>query len=206
MAKRLKAYRENKDTDDQNRHIRVNEKQADYVAAQLRQRLSQDLMAQTSDTALNRAFNMVSWPVSLATLSKKSSALESEMMERLTFFMDRQVMTGNDFKASLSGGEKQKLMIALVLLHKPDVLILDEITAALDEETGAELYGQMMDQLPEDTIVLSIAHNKHILKYHTHHAHLENQGISIVPVEQSALDQSRAPTPSGPGRTDKPSP
>ena len=57
----------------------------------------------------------------------------------------------------LSGGQKQRLTIARALLKNPDILILDEATAALDTE--AELQVQnALEQLMQNRTTVVIAH------------------------------------------------
>lgn len=57
----------------------------------------------------------------------------------------------------LSGGEKQRLAIARVILKDPKILILDEATSALD--AISERYVQMaMDELLKDRTSIVIAH------------------------------------------------
>jgi vitamin B12/bleomycin/antimicrobial peptide transport system ATP-binding/permease protein len=53
----------------------------------------------------------------------------------------------------LSEGEKQRLSIARALLFKPDLLLLDEATAALDEPSEIKLYRLLRARLPETTIL-----------------------------------------------------
>lgn len=57
----------------------------------------------------------------------------------------------------LSGGEKQRLAIARVLLKNPKVLILDEATSALDT-TSERLVQQALNTLMEGRTTLAIAH------------------------------------------------
>ena len=42
---------------------------------------------------------------------------------------------------TLSGGEKQRLAFARILLHNPDIVVLDEATAALDPKSQVEAHG-----------------------------------------------------------------
>ena len=44
-----------------------------------------------------------------------------------------------DMGASLSGGQKQRLFIARALYKKPDILLLDEASAHLDEVAERQL-------------------------------------------------------------------
>jgi ATP-binding cassette subfamily B protein len=57
----------------------------------------------------------------------------------------------------LSGGEKQRIAIARVLLKAPDVVILDEATAHLDSESEAAVQ-QALDTALEGRTSLVIAH------------------------------------------------
>ena len=45
---------------------------------------------------------------------------------------------------NISGGEKQRIGLARILLRKPEVLILDEVTSALNEEIRETLVEKIV--------------------------------------------------------------
>ena len=66
---------------------------------------------------------------------------------------------------SLSGGEKQRLAFARILLHKPDIVVLDEATAALDPKSQVKLM-ELLAELPNLT-VLSVGHRTELEQFHS---------------------------------------
>lgn len=59
----------------------------------------------------------------------------------------------------LSGGEQQLVALAAVLALEPQVLILDEVSAQLDEDSRCRLLAVVETQLAKGTAVLMVEHN-----------------------------------------------
>ena len=56
--------------------------------------------------------------------------------------------------ASLSGGQKQRMSIARALVRRPEILILDDATSALDLATETRLRNALRENLKETTVIM----------------------------------------------------
>lgn len=94
------------------------------------------------------------------------TAMELVGLENYIPAFDDENVTGAVLETSMSGGEKQRLAFARVLLAKPAILFLDECTSALDGEWQGKLYESVISALPE-SIIISISHRAELAQYHT---------------------------------------
>jgi ABC-type bacteriocin/lantibiotic exporter with double-glycine peptidase domain len=67
---------------------------------------------------------------------------------------------GSD-RVTLSGGEQQRIAFARALIRDPKVLLLDEITAALDKNTERELIADVFNLFADKTIIC-VTHSKEL--------------------------------------------
>ena len=71
----------------------------------------------------------------------------------------------DQWSSLLSGGEQQRLAFARVLIHPPDILIMDEPTSSLDELSQFRMMEYMRDLLP-DTMVIHAGHRPGLERFH----------------------------------------
>jgi putative ATP-binding cassette transporter len=76
-----------------------------------------------------------------------------------------------EWSSLLSGGEQQRLAFARVLLHPPDILIMDEPTSSLDELSQFKMMENMRDFLP-NTMVIHAGHRPGLERFHDREIHL----------------------------------
>jgi ABC-type uncharacterized transport system fused permease/ATPase subunit len=72
---------------------------------------------------------------------------------------------GRPWDQILSGGEKQRLAFARILLRRPDIIVLDEATAALDQRSQTRMMELLLRELPGATVV-SIGHRAELADFH----------------------------------------
>ncbi|MFI5110965.1 MAG: ABC transporter ATP-binding protein, partial [Terriglobales bacterium] len=72
----------------------------------------------------------------------------------------------NNFPTQLSGGQQQRVAIARALINKPEILLADEPTGALDSHNSAEIMSifQALNRTQGITIVL-VTHSDEIAAY-----------------------------------------
>lgn len=65
---------------------------------------------------------------------------------------------------NISGGQKQLIAFARALFKKPQLLILDEATSAMDRHTEAFVH-RILNQIKRDSLTLFISHRLHSLQH-----------------------------------------
>jgi len=88
--------------------------------------------------------------------------------------------------ARLSGGEQQRVAIARALANRPTVLLADEPTGNLDEETAAGVFSMLMATIREEGSALLIA---------THNPELARRTDGIARLQNGLIEASGVATP-----------
>lgn len=96
------------------------------------------------------------------------------------------------FPDKLSGGQQQRVAIARALIHDPMLVLADEPTGNLDEETGDRVLKLLLELTRGANKTLIMAtHNPEIAKladrvWRVHDGHLEEESIKTDPREEVA--------------------
>lgn len=93
---------------------------------------------------------------------RRSGVPKPDVAERVTEVLDRFDLAGHADHAahSLSGGQKQLLALAAVLITEPEILVLDEPTTLLDRRNSAKISA-LVTGLPQQVIL--VTHQLHLL-------------------------------------------
>lgn len=109
-------------------------------------------------------------------------ALRDAQLPALADKLDTTVAWG----ATLSGGEKQRLAVARVLLKRPAWVFADEASSALDNATEAHVYAELVKLVQEKGgALVSVAHRDTVRGFHTTRWRLDPQ---TQQVEVSAME------------------
>jgi ATP-binding cassette, subfamily C, bacterial len=81
--------------------------------------------------------------------------------------------------SNLSGGQRQRLSLARALVRKPKLLILDEVTTALDLQTENEIC-ETLKKLAGNITIISISHQRKMIEYADIVYSIANGEVSLV--------------------------
>ena len=128
-----------------------NVKEYDLVA--LRDKIS--MVLQTSELFTGSIKDNIRWGNENATDEEIEAAAKiAQAHDFIMSFPDGYDTPVTQKGASLSGGQKQRLSIARAILKKPEILIFDDSTSALDLSTEARLQKALRENLQDTTIIM----------------------------------------------------
>jgi putative ABC transport system ATP-binding protein len=83
----------------------------------------------------------INLPQELGGISRKEAEVKANVLLERVGLGNR----GDSFPDKLSGGEQQRVAIARALAHEPAVILADEPTGNLDEETGQNVLALLLE-------------------------------------------------------------
>ena len=87
----------------------------------------------------------------------------------------------DSFPNQLSGGQQQRVAIARALVHEPQLLVCDEPTAALDQQTGHSVMELLLQSaVKPDRAVVVVTHDNRIFHFGDRIAHMDDGRIVQV--------------------------
>jgi putative ATP-binding cassette transporter len=109
-------------------------------------------------------------------------ALADACLPDLIDQLDREVV----WSQRLSSGEQQRIAFARALLMRPDWLLFDESTSALDEKLEAQLHAIVAKRLPKTTVV-SIGHRTTLDAFYQRHLEIVERDRHFVILEKAPV-------------------
>ena len=83
------------------------------------------------------------------------------------------------YPGELSGGQQQRVAIARSLAMNPDVMLFDEVTAALDPETVKEVLVTIRELALEGMTCILVTHEMGFARELAHHIYFTDRGVIV---------------------------
>ena len=98
--------------------------------------------------------NVILAPVKVQKRNKADAIKEAEeLLDRVGLLSKK-----NNYPRQLSGGQKQRVAIVRALIMHPEILLFDEVTAALDPEMVREVLDVILDLSAQKRTMLIVTH------------------------------------------------
>lgn len=85
----------------------------------------------------------------------------------------------NSYPGELSGGQQQRVAIARSLAMRPDVMLFDEVTAALDPETVKEVLVTIRELAEEGMTCILVTHEMGFAREVANHIYFTDRGVIV---------------------------
>ena len=85
----------------------------------------------------------------------------------------------NGYPGELSGGQQQRVAIARSLAMRPDVMLFDEVTAALDPETVKEVLVTIQELAEDGMTCMLVTHEMGFARELADHIYFTDRGIIV---------------------------
>ncbi len=109
----------------------------------------------------------------------KQDAKEVEGRARMLVKKVRLEGKENSYPGELSGGQQQRVAIARSLAMNPDVMLFDEVTAALDPETVKEVLVTIQDLAEDGMTCILVTHEMGFARVVANHIYFTDRGVIV---------------------------
>lgn len=123
--------------------------------------------------------NILLAPLKVQKRDKKELVQEAEQLLDRVGLLDKK----DAYPRQLSGGQKQRVAIVRALIMHPEILLLDEITAALDPEMVREVLQVVLELAKDGMTMVIVTHEMEFAKAVADRVLFMDQGVVV---EESA--------------------
>lgn len=109
----------------------------------------------------------------------KQNKAEVEKLARALIRKVRLEGKEDNYPGELSGGQQQRVAIARSLAMNPDVMLFDEVTAALDPETVNEVLVTIKDLAEEGMTCILVTHEMGFAREVADHVYFTDRGVIV---------------------------
>jgi polar amino acid transport system ATP-binding protein len=106
---------------------------------------------------------------------------KDEVEQRAYELLKKVRLTGKEqsYPGELSGGQQQRVAIARALAMRPQVMLFDEVTAALDPETRKEVLVTIRQLVEEGMTSIIVTHEIRFAREIAHHVYFTDHGLIV---------------------------
>lgn len=104
--------------------------------------------------------NILLGPLKAQKRNRAEAEKEAEVLLDRIGLLDKK----NSYPRQLSGGQKQRVAIVRALMMKPEIMLFDEVTAALDPEMVREVLDVMLELAKNGSTMVIVTHEMEFAK------------------------------------------